>query len=52
MPAATRVLSERIDLITVSSTMKVAADADQLRREGVDVVDFGAGGSRVVSGSL
>jgi aspartate aminotransferase len=43
MPAATRVLSERIDLITVSSTMKVAADADQLRREGVDVVDFGAG---------
>lgn len=43
MPAATRVLSDRIDLITVSSTMKVAADADQLRREGVDVVDFGAG---------
>ena len=31
------------DLITVSSTMKVAADADRLRREGVDVVDFGAG---------
>ena len=23
--------------------MKVAADADRLRREGVDVVDFGAG---------
>jgi aspartate aminotransferase len=43
MPAITRALSERIDLITVSSTMKVAADADQLRREGVDVVDFGAG---------
>jgi aspartate aminotransferase len=43
MPAATRALSERIDLITVSSTMKVAADADQLRRDGVDVVDFGAG---------
>jgi aspartate aminotransferase len=36
-------LSERIGLITVSSTMKVAADADRLRREGVDVVDFGAG---------
>jgi aspartate aminotransferase len=36
-------LSERIGLITVSSTMKVAADADRLRREGVDVVDLGAG---------
>ena len=42
MPA-TLALSERIGLITVSSTMKVAADADRLRREGVDVVDFGAG---------
>src|SRR4051812_5110781 len=36
-------LSERIALISVSSTMKVAADADRLRREGIDVVDFGAG---------
>ncbi len=36
-------LSDRIGLISVSSTMKVAADADRLRREGVDVVDFGAG---------
>ena len=36
-------LSERIALISVSSTMKVAADADRLRRDGVDVVDFGAG---------
>src|SRR5215210_2465234 len=35
--------SDRIGLISVSSTMKVAADADRLRREGVDVVDFGAG---------
>jgi aspartate aminotransferase len=33
----------RISRISVSSTMKVAADADKLRREGVDVVDFGAG---------
>ncbi|MEQ1886132.1 MAG: pyridoxal phosphate-dependent aminotransferase [Bryobacteraceae bacterium] len=36
-------LAERISLISVSSTMKVAADADKLRREGKDVVDFGAG---------
>ncbi len=43
MPATSHELSERINLITVSSTMKVAADADRLRREGVDVVDFGAG---------
>src|SRR5246500_3391125 len=36
-------IAERISLISVSSTMKVAADADKLRGEGVDVVDFGAG---------
>ena len=36
-------LAERISRISVSSTMKVAAEADKLRREGVDVVDFGAG---------
>ena len=36
-------LAGRISLISVSSTMKVAADADRLRREGADVVDFGAG---------
>ncbi|MGA3204616.1 MAG: pyridoxal phosphate-dependent aminotransferase, partial [Bryobacteraceae bacterium] len=36
-------LAERISTISVSSTMKVAADAEKLRREGVDVVDFGAG---------
>jgi aspartate aminotransferase len=40
---ATLDLSERIGLITVSSTMKVAAEADRLRCAGVDVVDFGAG---------
>src|SRR4051794_37915077 len=40
---ATLDLADRISLISVSSTMKVAADADRLRREGVDVVDFGAG---------
>jgi aspartate aminotransferase len=36
-------LADRISLISESSTMKVAAEADRLRREGVDVVDFGAG---------
>jgi aspartate aminotransferase len=36
-------LAERISTISVSSTMKVAADAEKLRREGADVVDFGAG---------
>jgi len=36
-------LAARISLISVSSTMKVAADAERLRREGADVVDFGAG---------
>jgi aspartate aminotransferase len=40
---ATLELSDRIGLISESSTMKVAADADRLRREGIDVVDFGAG---------
>ena len=41
--AASKALADRIGLISESSTMKVAADADRLRREGVDVVDFGAG---------
>jgi aspartate aminotransferase len=36
-------LAGRISRIGESSTMKVAADADRMRREGVDVVDFGAG---------
>jgi aspartate aminotransferase len=36
-------LADRISSISVSSTMKVAADAEKLRSEGVDVVDFGAG---------
>lgn len=35
--------ADRIAAISVSSTMKVMADADKLRREGVDVVDFSAG---------
>lgn len=36
-------LADRVNLISVSSTMKVAAEADRLRREGVDVVDFSVG---------
>ncbi len=40
---ATAEIAERISTISVSSTMKVAADADRLRREGADIVDFGAG---------
>src|ERR1700722_17390542 len=43
MMQATAELAERISTISVSSTMKVAADAERLRKEGVDVVDFGAG---------
>lgn len=40
---ATAEIASRISTISVSSTMKVAAEADRLRREGIDVVDFGAG---------
>lgn len=36
-------ISQRISTISVSSTMKVAADAEKLRSQGLDVVDFGAG---------
>ncbi len=36
-------VAERISLISVSSTMRVAAEAEKLRAQGVDVVDFGAG---------
>ena len=43
MQAARNGIAERISSISVSSTMKVAADAEKLRAKGVDVVDFGAG---------
>ena len=43
MQTAINPIAERISSISVSSTMKVAADAEKLRAEGVDVVDFGAG---------
>lgn len=36
-------IAERISLISVSSTAQVAAAAEKLRSEGVDVVDFGPG---------
>src|SRR4051794_13505796 len=36
-------LTDRISSISVSSTMAVSAEADRLRRQGADVVDFGAG---------
>jgi len=36
-------LSERINRIKPSATMAVVAEADKLRQQGVDVVDFGAG---------
>jgi aspartate aminotransferase len=36
-------LADRLSNITGSATLAVAAEADRLRRAGVDVVDFGAG---------
>ena len=40
---ATDKLSERIERIEVSATMAVVREADKLRANGVDLVDFGAG---------
>lgn len=40
---ATSPLAERISLISVSSTARVSAEAERLRRAGKDVVDFGVG---------
>jgi aspartate aminotransferase len=36
-------LAERMGRISTSPTMKVAAEAEKLKRQGVDIVDFGAG---------
>jgi aspartate aminotransferase len=36
-------LSERVQAISVSSTARVSAEAEKLRRAGFDVVDFGVG---------
>ncbi len=43
MQSVSNPIAERISSISVSSTMKVSADAEKLRASGVDVVDFGAG---------
>ena len=43
MQALENQIADRISSISVSSTMKVSSDAEKLRSEGVDVVDFGAG---------
>lgn len=40
---ATSPLADRISLISVSSTARVSAEAEKLRRAGLDVVDFGVG---------
>ena len=40
---ATLTQADRISLISVSSTAKVSAEAEKLRRAGEDVVDFGVG---------
>ena len=41
--AAALKLTDRINRIEPSATMAVVAEADKLRQQGVDVVDFGAG---------
>jgi aspartate aminotransferase len=43
MIEAASALAERLSTISVSSTVKVSSEAGRLKREGVDVVDFGAG---------
>lgn len=42
-PTLTLKLTDRINRIEPSATMAVVAEADKLRSQGVDVVDFGAG---------
>ncbi len=41
--AAPMKLTDRINRIEPSATMAVVAEADKLRQQGIDVVDFGAG---------
>lgn len=42
-PTLTLKLTDRINRIQPSATMAVVAEADKLRAQGIDVVDFGAG---------
>ena len=42
-PSLALKLTERINRIEPSATMAVVAEADKLRSQGIDVVDFGAG---------
>jgi aspartate aminotransferase len=42
-PTLTLKLTERINRIEPSATMAVVAEAEKLRTQGIDVVDFGAG---------
>ena len=43
MTATAQLLADRVSTISVSSTVKVSSEAGRLKREGVDIVDFGAG---------
>ena len=43
MTATAQLLADRVSTISVSSTVKVSTEAGRLKREGVDIVDFGAG---------
>ena len=36
-------LAERMGRVSASPTLKVLVEADKLRQQGVDVVEFGAG---------
>ena len=36
-------LAERMGRVSASPTMKVLVEADKLRQQGIDVVEFGAG---------
>src|SRR5256885_11875171 len=43
MPVMTARLAARTSRIASSPTMKVTATVDRMRREGIEVIDFGAG---------
>jgi len=43
MEQSTLALAERVSRISISGTMRVAAEAERLRRQGIDVIDLSAG---------